>query len=100
MAEMTPVLNRFLLAALCALGIAVLVCLVRAINGPRFTDRIVALNMICTLVILLICVLSYLLGESYLLDVAILYALLNLLAIAIISRITVSRHRSRKGEEK
>lgn len=99
MVEMTPVLNGFLVGVLCLLGIAVLCCLVRAIRGPRFTDRIVALNVICTLVVLLICMLSYVLGEDYLVDVAILYALLNLLAIALISRITVNRHRRRKEEK-
>ena len=99
MVEMTPALNQFLVGALCLLGAAVLCCLVRAIKGPRFTDRIVALNVICTLVVLLICMLSYVLGEDYLVDVAILYALLNLLAIAMISRITVSRYRQRKEEK-
>ena len=99
MVEMTPVLNGFLVGVLCLLGIAVLCCLVRAIRGPRFTDRIVALNVICTLVVLLICMLSYVLGEDYLVDVAILYALLNLLAIALISRITVNWHRRRKEEK-
>ena len=67
--------------------------------GPWFTDRVVALNMICTAVILLVCVLSYLLGESYLVDVAILYGLVSLLSVAILSRVTVSRHRQRKGEK-
>ena len=98
MTEMTPLLNRFLVGVLCLLGVAVLACLVRAIRGPRYTDRIVALNVICTLVISMICILAYVLEESYLLDVAILYGLLNLLAVALLSRITVNRHRRRKGE--
>ena len=100
MVEMTPALYRFLVIALCLLGVAVLCCLVRAIRARRYTDRIVALNVICTLVILLICMLSYVLGEDYLVDVAILYALLNLLAIALPSRIAVTRHRRRKEEKR
>ena len=98
MVEATPVLSSFLVFAACLLGAGILLCLILALRGPRFTDRIVALNAICTLVILLICILSYILGESYLLDVAILYGLLNLLAIVLLSRLTVIRHRERKEE--
>ena len=98
MIEATPVLTAFLSAVMCLLAIAILFCLFLAIRGPRFTDRIVALNAICTLVILLICILSFLLEEVYLLDVAVLYGLLNLLAIAVLSRITVTRHKQRKED--
>ena len=76
----------------------ILLCLILALRGPRFTDRIVALNVICTLVILLICILSFLLEASYLLDVAILYGLLNLLAIVLLSRLTVTRRKGRKED--
>lgn len=96
MADMTPILHNFLVAVMCILAAAIFLCLLRAIRGPRFTDRLVALNAICTLVILLICILSYVLSASYLIDVAILYGLLNLLAVAILSRITVDRHRQKK----
>ena len=96
MADMTPMLHDFLMIIMCVLAVGVFFCLIRAIRGPRFTDRLVALNAICTQVILLICILAYVLGASYLIDVAILYGLLNLLAVAILSRITVDRHRQRK----
>ena len=78
---------------------AMLACLVRAIQGPRYTERLVALNLICTVVVLMVCILSYLLEASYLVDVAILYGLLNLLAVAVLSRISVRRHREKRGEE-
>ena len=44
-------------AMLCGMGVmAVLIglCLIRAVRGPRLTDRIVAVNMICTMVVLFI----------------------------------------------
>ena len=96
MADMTPMLHDFLIIAMCLLAVGIFLCLIRAICGPRFTDRLIALNAISTQTILLICILAYVLGASYLIDVAILYGLLNLLAIAILSRITVDRHRQRK----
>lgn len=96
MVECTPALRALLAAALCALTFVMLACLVRAVRGPRYTDRLVALNLICTVVVLMVCILSYLLGASYLVDVAILYGLLNLLAVAVLSRISVGRHRARR----
>ncbi len=99
MAETTPLLGGFLAGVMGLLGVGILLCLVRAILGPRYTDRVVALNVICTLVIVLISLLSYVLHAAYLMDVAILYGLLNLLAIALLSRITILRHRDRKGRE-
>lgn len=68
--------------------------------GARYTDRLVALNLICTVVVLMVCILSYVLGASYLVDVAILYGLLNLLAVAVLSRISVRRHRERQRRKK
>ena len=100
MLESVSALNEFLVIAMCIFSVLMLVCLVLAIRGPRFTDRIVALNAVCTLVILVICILSFVLEASYLMDVAILYGLLNLLAIALLSRVTVSRHRQRKGDDR
>jgi multicomponent Na+:H+ antiporter subunit F len=100
MAEYAPLLPGILTGAMCLLAVGILLCLVRAIRGPRYTDRVVALNEICTLVILLVCILSYVLEQVYLVDVAILYGLLNLLAVALLSRVTISHHRQRKGEGK
>ena len=46
MAECTPELRACLAAALFLLMGAMLACLVRAIQGPRYTERLVALNLI------------------------------------------------------
>ena len=102
MAECTPVLRDVLIVLLCILTAVMLLCLIRAVRGPRYTDRLAALNLICTVVVLMVCILSYVLGAPYLVDVAILYGLLNLLAIAVLSRISVSHHRAkaRKGRGK
>ena len=100
MAEYAPVVGWGLKAVLAVLVLVSAACLVRAVLGPRFTDRVVALNMICTAVILLVCVLSCLLGESYLVDVAILYALLNLRAVAVLCRLAITHRRGGGGEKR
>ena len=100
MTACTPVLRDVRVVLLCVLTAVMLACLIRAVKGPRYTDRLVALNMICTVVVLMVCILSYVLGESYLVDVAILYGLLNLLAVAVLSRISVRRHREHRRGKK
>ncbi|MBQ3010654.1 MAG: sodium:proton antiporter [Oscillospiraceae bacterium] len=99
MIEPTVFLRTFLTAALCIMMCVVFVCLVRALKGPRVTDRVVALNMIGTLVVMMICILSYLLEEAFLIDVAILYALLNMLVVVVLTRVATHRHYELYPEE-
>jgi len=86
MIEPTMLLRSFMIFSLCLMMVVVFVCLIRAIKGPRVTDRVIALNMIGTLVVMMICILSYLLEEAFLIDVAILYALLNMLVVVVLTR--------------
>ena len=62
---MSVLMQRFLLAALSVLGILILFSLLYAVLGRRFTDKIVAANMIGTLGINMIVILAVLiLGEG------------------------------------
>ena len=45
-------------AVLIVLAVMILICLIRAIMGPRVCDRVVAVNMMGTLVIVTIAVLA------------------------------------------
>lgn len=81
------------------LALLIFAALVRAILGPRFTDRIIAVNVINTLVIAEITLLSVWLREDFLVDVALVYALLSFLAVVVISRLVLTRRRSRTGKE-
>lgn len=55
--------------ALIVIGVLLLFTLIRAIRGPRIADRIIAVNMMGTLVVITICVLAFLMNEGYLVDV-------------------------------
>ena len=99
MIEPTRLLRSFMIFALCLMMVVVFVCLIRAIKGPRVTDRVIALNMIGTLVVMMICILSYLLEEAFLIDVAILYALLNMLVVVVLTRVATTRHYEIHPEE-
>ena len=99
MIELTLFLQNFFTAVLCIMMCVVFVCLVRAIKGPRITDRVIAMNMIGSLVVMMICILSYLLEEAFLIDVAILYALLNMLVVVVLTRVATTRHYELHAEE-
>ena len=68
------------------LSITVFACLIRAIMGPRLTDRIVAINVICTKVVILIAILSALFDKGSMLDIAIVYAMISFLAVVALSK--------------
>ena len=76
--------------------ILILIMLIRAIYGPRVTDRIMSINMIGTMVISCICILAFALDESYLLDVALLYAMISFVAVLILSATYIPKERTRE----
>ena len=72
--------------------------LIRAMIGPRITDRLLSINMLGTMVISGIAVLSRLLDESYLVDVALIYAMISFLAVMMLAEVYIPAAR-RKGEK-
>ena len=58
-----------------------------------------AANMIGTLTIATICLLSYALQQSWLLDVALIYTMISFLAVVVLTRIFIRRYKSRAKEQ-
>lgn len=81
------------------LGVLLFPCLLRAIRGPRIADRVVGINMIGTIIIMMIAILSLMLEEGYLVDIAIIYAMLSFLAVVVLVKIYIGIYRSQKIEE-
>lgn len=89
---------------LCMVSLGILMvlaaaCLLRCILGPRISDRILAVNMIGTLVIIMIAVLTVALAEGYLVDVALVYALISFVAVVLLCKVYTGIYRERKHEE-
>lgn len=82
------------------IALLILATLVRAVLGPRFTDRIVAVNVISTLVIAELMLLSVWLREDFLVDIALVFALLSFLAVVVAARLVITRERKRRDEQK
>lgn len=87
-------------SALVLLAVALIVALIRAIRGPRTADRLMGINMAGTLTILSVLLLSRLLKQDWLLDVALIYAMISFIAVVVLTRIFVTVHMEKKGGDK
>lgn len=88
---------RFILEiAMCVLAVGMVLAFIRAVKGPRFTDRVVAINMIGTMTTAEICILSAYLGETALVDVSLVYTLLSFLAVVIMCHVVTLHHKGRE----
>ena len=89
------------LVPLIFLGVLLFPCLLRAIIGPRVADRIVAVNMLTTLVTIIIAVLALMLSKKYLMDVALIYAMLGFLSVVLLTKVYMGVYLSKiRGEGK
>lgn len=86
--------------AMIGFALCIFCCLIRAIIGPRTTDRILAINMIGTLSVIIIALLSLYLEESFLLDVDLIYAMLSFLAVVVLTKVYMGAHREEEIMEK
>lgn len=94
---------HIILALLALLTIA---CLVRAAMGPTIADRLVAVNMMGTIVMIIIGVLALLMKEDYLVDICLIYAMISFLAVVVLTKvytgvyIEYKTHLPEQGEHK
>ena len=84
---MTAVLVLTALAIFTTMALA----LVRALKGPTIYDRIVAVNVFGTKTVLIIALISGMTGHYDLLDVALVYALINFIAMVAVLKLAKMR---------
>ncbi len=82
------------------LSVLLIFSLLRSIKGPRFTDRIVAVNVIGTISTAAICIISIYVEESFFVDIALVYALLNFLSVVILSHVVTVEHNKKEKNKK
>ena len=97
---MEQVKDTLLIAGAVVLALLMLATLIRAVLGPRFTDRIIAVNVINTLVVAEIVLVSVWMREDFLVDMALLYALLSFLTVVVVSRLVLTRRHKQLEKEK
>ena len=70
------VYDRLLGGSVIVLAVLIILSIIRSVRGPGIADRIIAVNMIGTMIIMIIAILSVYLDENYLVDVCLIYAML------------------------
>ncbi len=78
------------------LAVMVLMCLIRAVKGPRIADRIVAINMMGTMTMVIIGILAVKMDEGYLVDICIIYAMISFLAVTLLTKVYMGVYAERK----
>jgi len=85
------VIEQILLVAAAAFVVTSLVGVYRIAAGPTMPDRVIAINVVGSNVVIVIALLAAAIGEPGALDIALVYALLNFLLSIAISKFSVER---------
>ena len=86
MFEYADAVHFILQLGILSLAVTMCLCLFRAVKGPKLADRIIAVNMICVKAILLIVMVGVSREEEFLMDIALVYALLSFLAVVVLTK--------------
>ncbi|PSP74643.1 cation:proton antiporter [Halobacteriales archaeon QS_3_64_16] len=88
---MSPLVSSALLAAAGAFVLFGIVVFYRIYRGPTVQDRVIGVNVVGSNTVVVIALLAAAFGQPGLLDVALVYALLNFLMSIALSKFTVER---------
>ena len=83
--------SDFLLLAAAGFVVLAIGMLYRAVKGPTMQDRVLAVNVLGTNTVVILAIGGAALSEPTVLDIALIYALLNFLMAIAISKFTVER---------
>lgn len=86
--------------ALCILAVMAILCLIRAIIGPTIADRLVAVNMMGTMVMVIIAILALKMNEGYLVDICLIYAMISFLAVVVLTKVYTGVYLEAKDKKK
>ena len=92
--------SGFFYGILSVLALLLVLCLIRAVRGPRIADRLVAVNMMGTMVMTMIALLAVVKNQGYLVDICLIYAMISFLAVVVLTRIYTGVYRDAKAHEK
>jgi len=84
---MTLVLSLTVLAIFATMALA----LARALKGPTIYDRIVAVNVFGTKTVLVVALMTHITGHADLVDVALVYALINFIGVVTVLKLVKTR---------
>lgn len=74
-------------AVVLILAALIILSIIRSILGPGISDRIIAVNMIGTMVIMITAIFSVWMDENYLVDVCLIYAMISFLGVVVLCKV-------------
>ena len=86
-------------AAAFAILVTIALALARALMGPTLYDRILAVNMVGTKTVLLIAVFAVLSGRTDMIDIALMYALINFIGVVAVLKLVEQGNFHTSGDE-
>ena len=81
------------------LAVMLVLCLVRAVIGPRMADRLVSVNMMGTMIMCMIVILGVIMDEGYLADIALIYAMISFLAVVVLTKVYTGVYLEQKANK-
>jgi multicomponent Na+:H+ antiporter subunit F len=87
------------IAAAFAILVTIALALARALMGPTLYDRILAVNMVGTKTVLLIAVFAVLSGRTDMIDIALMYALINFIGVVAVLKLVEQGNFHTSGED-
>lgn len=93
------VTDVFMTVVLIILAILSVLCLIRSILGPKVADRLVAVNMLGTMVMVIIGTLAVKMNEGFLADICIIYAMISFLAVIVGTKVYTGVYLEKKQKE-
>jgi multicomponent Na+:H+ antiporter subunit F len=73
-------------------------CLYRAYKGPSSADRVLAVNVILTKTVVILCVMSILYDSTFFIDIAFVYSLIGFIGAVALAKFLQSKNLSGGGE--
>ena len=93
---MENVYRILIIICIAVLAVLIVLTLVHTIRGKSITERTVPVNMAGTMAVVIMLMLSILLGETGVLDTALLYSMLSFLAVVVLSKVYIGVDKERK----
>ncbi len=90
-------MSTVLLVTVLAIFVTMALALVRAIKGPTVYDRIVAVNVFGTKTVLGVALIVFITGHADLIDVALVYALINFITVVAVLKLSEMRDLAAAG---
>ena len=82
-----------------AILVTIALALARALMGPTLYDRILAVNMVGTKTVLLIAVFAVLSGRTDMIDIALMYELINFIGVVAVLKLVEQGNFHTSGDE-